>query len=129
MEEKELFVKLFFYYIYGIGVERNIFHAVEYLEKTLQFNKPIYSTLYGIFLLQGDFVEKDEKAAFLLFQKSSKLHYYQSQFWLGICFIEGIGTSKSFYPGLELVRQSVEQFDHVGIFYLSIIDPLNHKYC
>lgn len=82
----------------------------------------------GIFLLKGEFVEKNEEKAISYFEKCAKHYDVQGYFWFGLCLIEGRGIRKSFYRGLDLIQQANERNYFLAQLYYSLVQPFRRRY-
>lgn len=83
---------------------------------------------FGIFLLQGLFLKRNEQEAVLYFQKSVKKYKSKGKFWFGICLLEGRGIPKNFYRGLEMIRQANEKLNLMTQLYYSSIEPFRSNF-
>lgn len=104
----------------GIGIERNLGDSLKFLQVAVDNDYAKGYVEYGLWLL---FTQNDEQGAVSYFQKSSLEYLKRGKFWFGYCLLQGIGIQKSFYRGLELIRQSYEQNCFLSNFYLSVIQP------
>jgi TPR repeat protein len=92
----------------GINGQRNLFEAAPSHQNFVQlFFKESYC-LFGLFLLHGTFIDKNEQEAVLYFKRSSDCYYSDGKLWLGICLIEGIGIQQNSTRGIELIQQLSE---------------------
>lgn len=105
----------------GLGFERNMYQAMGFLRKAMFQEFDQGYALYGIFLLFGAFIQKDETEAVMYFQKSSYLGKSVGKFWLGLCYIEARGINKDFLKGAELIKSSSDQNLFLGSLYYSQI--------
>lgn len=122
-------IQCFLFLSKGIGTHRYIPEAINFLKIAVDEHHFIngYMT-FGLFLLKGMMIEKDEEKAVYYFQESSKNHDPEGKFYFGMCLIEGKGIKSSFYRGLELVRQSFESNLFVSELYLPLIEPSKWRY-
>lgn len=67
----------------------------------------------GLAYLQGQGVAPDPQQAFAIFQKAAAKDI-TSQYWLGHCYENGIGTPQDMAQAVYWYRQSAQRGDHVS---------------
>jgi TPR repeat protein len=93
----------------GIGIERNLVESYKDFEKSAQIgNKP--SILFQAFFLdEGLVVEKDVNRATSLFELLSKSYDPEAEFRYGVALVEGRGTEKKYFQGIQLIENASNQ--------------------
>lgn len=111
-------------YLKGEGVEEDIQKGIQYLEESISLgSSEAYYSLAQCYLL-GVGVEKNEQKAYDYFLKSS--NYCKSQFKIGHCFDNGIGTKKDHKVALKWYHSSADEGNYdeaclfLGNYYLSL---------
>lgn len=112
----------------GIGKERNFNDSIKYLLQSAETDYEDAFIPFGLILLDGIFIEKDEQKAVYYFKKSFIKSNIEGKFWFGKSLIEGLGIRKSFYQGLELIVQTTEVDLFLSQLYISTVQPFRSKF-
>jgi TPR repeat protein len=118
----------FIFYLKGIGIERNLSNAVSYLQIAADFNYVPSFVIYGLFLLNGIFTDKNEKKAIELIKRASDCFDPLGDLYYGKLMIESKGRSKFSYDVYSRVRRSSESNVLLSFIYLSVIEPRRRQF-
>ncbi len=100
-------------YKLGDGIEQNISKAIEYFTKLLGIEHPTASIELGVIYMTGFDVEIDEKKAFEYF--SGDFESSMSLYWVGQCYMDGIGVVKDYNKAVECFLKGIQIDDQYGI--------------
>lgn len=94
--------------------------AFKYFSYASESNNPIGIFMKGVCLNGGIGTLKDEKEAFLLFEKSAKLGYVKAKYNTGLAFEQGVGITASLTMAQFWYEQAIKQNDIQS--YLSLAE-------
>jgi TPR repeat protein len=89
-------VQLGIMYLHGVGLERNDYKAMEWIESSIKkYMNGYYSFNFGLIFYNGIKVEKNYDIALKFLQKSADDNYELAQALLGLMYLDGHGVSKN----------------------------------
>ena len=98
-------------YEHGRGVEENKDIAIEYYERGAKLGNAACQHSLGCYYARGDYLKKDNKKAFDLFQKSAAQGYGLAMKDLGRCYQFGNGCMGNMKTALEWYTKASEVLD------------------
>ncbi len=95
-------------YYRGIGVEKNLKTAMEWLKKAAESGNPEALTQMGVFYFEGTGVPKDEKEALAWFRKAAEAGSTLGQLNLGVLLRQGKEIERSNEESLEWIHKAAD---------------------
>lgn len=100
-------------YLKGIGVEQDEEKGLDLLEEAADRDfDPAVKNLADYYLDKGN-----EEKAFALYKRGAKLENDDSQVMLGLCYLQGIGTSKDEHKAYKLIQEIAVKYDNGEALY------------
>jgi TPR repeat protein len=127
-EDSQTYCTLFHLYSSVIGVEKDLSQSIQFLIKSANLLYQESFVQIGLFLLNGNFIDKNEEKAVSYFKKSSEKNESQGLFWYGFCLIKAKGIQKNLYLGRDFIERSIEQKFFLAKLFYSSIKILKHHY-
>lgn len=95
-------------HLYGRGAEKNPKQAIDWLEKAINNNgNPAALYTLGLMHMKGLGIEVNSNTAFEYSMKSAQQGYPKGQTQLGLCYLNGIGTTKDFKQAKEYFEKAL----------------------
>jgi hypothetical protein len=95
---------LYLEYNDGIGVKRDNFQSIEFVIKLISKNYYCSFIQYQLFLLNGEFIEWNDKKVVFYFKNHKKKYEEDRLFWYRFCFIERINKEKNCHLGKDEIK-------------------------
>lgn len=97
------------YYLYGLGVEKDLEKAKFYYEKGRSLGSPYCIVELALMYEDGTGVEEDAVKSFELLTESVAYNYPYGQYLLGRCYRYGLGTDENPDKAVEYFQLAVDQ--------------------
>jgi|GEM_PF-2693751 len=102
-------------YLKGFGTEQNVEKGIELLREAADRGFGIAFRNLANYYLSLD----DNEKAFELFKKGKELGDSKSETMLGLCYLEGVGTSEDVDKGIDLLAEAADDEDEDAINILA----------
>lgn len=96
-------------YYEGIGVKKDIFKAVEWVQKSAAQGYPRAQTNLGIAYLNGDGIELNQHKAYQWILKAAQQGYDRAEYYLGGLYYEGKGVDRNIIEAIKWFKKATEQ--------------------
>lgn len=96
-------------YYKGLGVKKDTYEAVKWVQKAAEQGHPVAQATLGVFYLKGEGIALDKGKAYEWFLKAALQDYARAQYYLGGLYYEGNGVERNIIEAIKWFKKASDK--------------------